>query len=66
MAAQLRPERGLDHAPGELGDQPARTADLVGLDALERLLQRVTRKQLVQALEHFGWQLLPARSGLRF
>jgi hypothetical protein len=39
VLAQLGAQRGLDHAPGELRDQAARPGDLVGLKALQRVLQ---------------------------
>src|SRR3954470_1310054 len=52
MPGQLGPQRRLDHPARELADQPARAGDPLQLDALERLVERVTRKQLVEALTH--------------
>src|SRR4051794_17662368 len=52
MTGQLGPQRRLDHPARELADQPARAGDPLQLDALERLVERVTRKQLVEALTH--------------
>src|SRR3954454_7831773 len=52
MTGQLGPQRRLDHPARELADQPARAGDPLQLDALERLVERVTRKQLVEAVTH--------------
>src|SRR3954447_10845071 len=51
MLGQLRPQGSLDHAAGELAQQAARTSDLVGLKALQRVLERVGRKQLGEPVD---------------
>ena len=45
VLGQLRPQRGLDHPPGQLGQQAARPGDLLRLEALQRVLQRVLGQQ---------------------
>jgi hypothetical protein len=41
MLGQFGTQRGLDHAARELGQQSARTGDLLRPQALQRALQRV-------------------------
>ena len=50
VLGQLGAQRGLDHTAGELRDQPARTGDLIGLKALQRVLQSVGGQQPLQPL----------------
>ena len=51
MLGQLGPQRGLDHAARQLRQQPARAGDLLGLKALQRVLQRVRRQQPGQPVD---------------
>src|SRR5215210_7089407 len=45
VLGQLRPQSGLDHAARQLAQQPARTSDLVGLKAPQRILERLFGQQ---------------------
>jgi len=49
---QLAREGRLDDPAGELGDQPARTGDLLRPEPFQRVLKRVRRQQLRQPIEH--------------
>src|SRR4051812_49257632 len=49
VPGQLGTERGLDHPARELGQQPARPGDLLRLEALQRVLERVLGQQGPQA-----------------
>jgi len=42
---KLGAQRGLDHPAGQLRQQAARAGDLLGLKALQRVLQRPGRQQ---------------------
>src|SRR4029450_4720100 len=50
VLGQLGAQRGLDHATGELAKHPARTGDLIGVKALQRLLELVAGQQTGQTL----------------
>ena len=50
MLGQLGAQRGLDHPARELREQPTRTGDLVRIQALERVLQRIARQQAREAI----------------
>ena len=52
MLGQLRPQRGLDHPARQLREQPARAGDLLGLKALQRVLQRLGRQQTSEPVHH--------------
>src|SRR3954447_11308026 len=45
VPGQLGTERGLDHPARELGQEPARPGDLLRLEALQRVLERVLGQQ---------------------
>jgi hypothetical protein len=57
VLGQLGAQRGLDHATGELAKHPARTGDLIGVKALQRLLELVAGQQTGQTPRH-----LPGRT----
>src|SRR3954462_986518 len=52
MLGQLGAQRGLDHAARELGQQPARAGDVVGLKAVQRVLERLRRQQTGEPVDH--------------
>jgi len=45
MLGQLGAQRRLDHAPGKLGNQPTGPGDLVRIEPLQRVLQRIIGQQ---------------------
>ena len=57
MRGQLGRQGGLDHAPGELRDQPTRPRDRFRVKALQRLLEQLARKHAIQALHHLRRRL---------
>src|SRR3954452_11418427 len=65
MLGQLRPQRRLDHAPGELGQQPAGPGDLIGLKALQRVLQRLGRQHPGEPVDNGIRRTLSAPGALR-
>jgi hypothetical protein len=61
MAGQLGPQRGLDHPARELRQQPARARDLLRLEPLERVLERLGGQQLGEPVDLPRGKRLPDR-----
>src|SRR3954447_4195292 len=51
MLGPLRTQRRLHHAAGELAQQPTRPGDVIGLKALQGVLERLGRQQLGEPVD---------------
>jgi hypothetical protein len=51
MLGQLGAERRLDHSARELRQQAARPRDVIGIEALQRVLERVRRQELGEPVD---------------